>query len=145
MKQIAIKLIIALLLSLILFLSWRFYLQYEDKALRKAFGLLKEEKYEQAISIIKSYSDNNSIRAKRLLARVYAFGLGVEIDITQAKKLLECDNNEECVPGKEEFGIGLDHDSPYGGEINKEMAIKWISYSASLGYSPAQKWLSDNK
>jgi len=127
------------------FFAYRLYAYKKDEPLRQVVSLLKEEQFTKAFAATKKLSDERNKDAEIILGRLYAFGLGIDMDRELAIEILACKSTDHCIPGKEEFSVGLDFINGYGGVIDKDEALFWIKKSSQQGYSQASEWLQKNK
>ncbi len=126
------------------FFSYRIYLYERDEALRNAVSMLKEGEFDEGFRLVEKLAKSGNKKANNLMGRLYAFGLGVEMNREKAEEIFSCKQYMDCVAGKQEYAIGLDFINGYGGVVNYHEGRYWIDLSSSLGYEPAMKWLKEH-
>ncbi len=138
----------------------------KDKLLNDGIAQLKARNYVEGLQRIKPLAENGDLKARSLVAEIYAVGRGVEANVDAAKHWLSCDAIWSCVDGEPEYElayhflnetaplimsgervevmpIGLEPELAYPPyDVNK--AIYWMKISSSKGYKDADAWLAKN-
>ncbi|MET1257600.1 hypothetical protein [Aliikangiella maris] len=144
MKSRILLFVLMIIFIIVTLVLYKAYLHQSDKPYRNAVSLLKEGKYKDAYVIFKHLSQNGHLHAKIRLAKLYAVGLGVQKDREYASELILCNGTHNCIPGENEYYLGIELIDRHDGLKNGKEALYWIEKSASFSYEPAIKWLKEN-
>ena len=134
----------ALILAACIWVSIRLWNYEAHEPLRNGVSAMKEGDYEKARSLIEPFARRANPLASELMGKMYAFGLGVRQDSSEAQvwyRIAEC----ECLdPGQNEFNTavnfagGLD-----GAKKDPQLALWWLQRAEEAGNPEARKLLSD--
>ena len=137
------KTIICLLLCVLLAgFGYNFYRHMLMEPYRKGVSAFKEGNFAEALKQMEPLAQKGNLRARQLMARIYALGLGVEVDNDVAKKWLSCTGIKSCVNGKAEYYLALLFFEKGNNLFDREKATYWMEISSDKGYRKADEWLA---
>jgi len=124
------------------------YAEYKRlKPLYEGISAFKKGNYRHALKQIKPFAKKGNHLAMELLGEMYAFGLGVRKDETQARIWIQRSYCKNKNYGETEYYIALDYlddnSSPNLAWRDTTLALKWLQYSAQSGYRMAQELLAN--
>lgn len=128
-----------LLLVLILLFSPVSQLAFADDAqYENGIQAYRDEKYDQALEILKPLAESGQRDAQYYVARMYEKGLGVPKDQAEMRKWYQ--RSADAGHPKAEYKLGVGYAKGYAGlEQNDTEAGKWFLKSAEQGYRKAMK------
>jgi TPR repeat protein len=96
----------------------------------------EDANYAKAAQIWQPLAEQGDVAAQLKMGSMYAAGMGVERDGTEALKWFH--KAEEQGSVEAEFEIGAMYAEGRGVPVNFEKALKWYRSAAEQGYAPAQ-------
>lgn len=109
--------------------------------LEAAIADLKQERYDRAVPALRAEASKGNLIARRLLAKLYASGLGVQRDDARAKYYFSCERIHGCIPGEAEYFLAVDFIEGAGIPQERVRGLHWMRDARDKGYRPASDWL----
>lgn len=159
------KIIRFIIISLLLCVMFQFSANAEnteplDKALGDAMVAIAKKDFEKAAELLEPLVEQDNIRAKGMLGKMYCFGTGVEQDmnkgmamIMDAAKKGDEDAKKSAVDLNHELASNGDEKAMYnmgymclkgwgGGDYESDKCLVWLEKSAEMGNSNSAKFLA---
>ena len=111
---------------------------HRETAIDEAVYEINNNNPELALPVLEREAANGSRRAKVILAKVYAAGIGVPADIKKAQTYLLCEGEPKCTSGEDEYYLGVEIRDGVGVQKNEENGLLLIQRSTELGFKPKQ-------
>lgn len=110
-------------------------------SLEAAIADLKEERFDRAVPALQAEASKGNLIARRLLAKLYASGLGVERDDVRAEHYFTCERIYGCISGEAEYFLAIDFIEGAGIPQDRLRGLQWMRDARDKGYQPASDWL----